>query len=78
MTSPSLPSVIVKSCFVLRKLDKLDKVADQIDGWKENMPALFENGWGDGEGKICFAVTSLLSLICSPGWHHGSLMMDWQ
>ena len=41
-----------KSCFVLRKLDKLDKVADQIFDWRESMPALFENGWGDGDGKI--------------------------
>ena len=36
---------------MLRKLDKLDKVADQIFDWRENMPTLFENGWGDGEGS---------------------------
>ena len=65
-----------KSCFVLRKLDKLDKVADQIFDWRENMPALFEDGWGERDGKSALLQHREIRLTATPSdSHHFCLVL---
>jgi hypothetical protein len=67
-----------KSCFVLRKLDKLDKVADQIFDWRENMPALFEDGWGERDGKSALLQHREIRFTATPSdSHHFCFVLLW-
>jgi hypothetical protein len=62
----------------LDKLDKLDKVADQIFDWRENMPALFEDGWGERDGKSALLQHREIRFTATPSdSHHFCFVLLW-